>query len=383
MNNRTKRIISIAATVTVTCIGGAFAFHSLHQEEHGAAPKSNYERDNSVSALNPNGSELVVRVFTISRENDGAKEQSFTGTLQPRYVSNVGFRVAGKILERKIELGQNVRKGDLLFRLDPEDLELQLRVTEADSISAKSVLTQANAEEHRLAQLRSSGSISQSDYDLAVATRDVASARVDSAQRRWKLAQNQRAYCDLVADSDGLILSISAEAGQVVSVGQPVLQLMQSDLLEASVNLPEGFAKQAQSSKATVTFWSRKDSCLKAELRELSPVADPVSRTYDARFRLLDRVDDLTIGMTATVTLTEEGIYGLAVPSTSISSRQEKAVVWRIVNQNRVEAVPVEVVQYKSKSAIVVGDLKAGDRIVSAGVQRIDENVTVRIWESK
>jgi len=381
MKRQTRGIVAIVAVITVTSIGGAFAFQNLYQGVKGVAPKSNYERVSSLEKLKSNGSELVVRAFTIGSDGNHGKEHTFTGTLQPRYTASVGFRLAGKILERKVELGQRIRKGDLLFRLDPEDVELQLRVAEAEQISAQSLLTQAKAEERRQSQLRSSGSASQSEYDLATATLAVASARLDSSARRLKLAENQRTYCDLVADADGLVLAIQAEAGQVVNIGQPVLQVMQQTELEASVNLPEGVAADLLKANATVRFWSRKDLELRTELRELSPVADPSSRTYDARFRIVDPAENLTIGMTATVVLRESDSDGITIPLAAISSRNETPVVWRVLSDNRVEAVPVELLQYKSETAVIRGALKSGDRIVSAGVQRIDENVTVRIWE--
>ena len=389
MKQRKRKIAGIAALVVATTLGGAFAYHSLHSEadEHVAA----YELSGHPK-LNPNGSELVVRTFQIGSAGAIASRgasQTFTGSLQPRYMASVGFRVAGKISERKVEIGQRIRKGQVLFRLDPEDTELQLHVAEADENSAQSLFVQASAEERRLAQLRSSGSVSQSDYDLAVATRDVAAARVESAKRRLTLAKNQRAYFDLTADSDGLITAISAEAGQVVNIGQPVLQVMQNSELEAVVSLPEGLVPDVRRLCATATFWSRPGLELQAELRELSPMADPVSRTFDARFKLLESASDLSIGMTVSIRLSDDTSNGIAVPLTSISGRNQHPIVWRLRREKggadsaRVEAVSIDVVQYKSDYAIVHGDLKVGDDIVSAGVQRIDENAIVRIWEVK
>jgi multidrug efflux system membrane fusion protein len=384
-----KRKIAVIATIVVaTTIGGAFAIHSLHGETEDHVPAhspSNHPK------LNPNGSELVVRTFRIGGDPNGQSSgtsHTFTGSLQPRYLASVGFRVAGKIAERKVELGQQIQKGQILYRLDPEDSELQLRVAESDYLSAQSLLSQATAEESRLATLRKSKSVSQSEYDLALSVRDVAAARVESSKQRLTLAQNQRAYFDLAADSDGLVTSILAEAGQVVNIGQPVLQVMQQNELEAIVSLPEGLIPDVKRFCATALFWSRPGLELRAELRELSPIADPVSRTYDARFRLLDSAPDLAIGMTASIRLTDESSSGIAVPITAIASRNSLPIVWRAVrdakrsDSARVEAVSVEVIQYRSDGAIVRGHLEQGDEIISAGVQRIDEQVTVRIWEA-
>ena len=380
-----RKVVGIVAAIAVISVGGAFAYHNLQSKEWLGPVAHSKPETESGEKLNPNGSELVVRAYLIEADSQARRAMhTFTGTLQPRYLASVGFRVSGKISERNVELGEHVRKGQVLFRLNPDDSELQLRVAEADQVSAMSMLKQATAEEARLIQLRASGSVSQSDYDLALSTRDVAIARVDGAARRLTLAKNQRTYFDLIADSDGLVTSIQAEAGQVVAVGQPVLQIMQNDELEVVVSLPEGLVGEVRKLSAIATLWSRSELKLRAELRELSPIADSASRTYDAKFRLLDQAKDLAIGMTASIQLSDPKESGITVPLTSISSRNDHPIVWRIEPQTgKVEAIPVDVIEYRSDTAIIRGELQQGDRIVSAGVQRIDENVKVRVWETR
>lgn len=378
-------MVGIIAAIGVTSIGGAFAYRNLSSKESVALATHSKPEAAFQSKRNPNGSELVVRAYVVEANSRASgATHVFTGTLQPRYLASVGFRVSGKISERSVELGQHVRKGQVLFRLNPDDSELQLRVAEADQVSALSMLKQATAEEARLSQLRASGSVSQSDYDLALSTRDVAIARVDGAARRLTLAKNQRTYFDLVADSDGLVTSIQAEAGQVVAVGQPVLQIMQNDELEVVVSLPEGLVGEVRKLSAIATLWSRSELKLRAELRELSPMADSASRTYDAKFRLLDHANDLAIGMTASIQLSDPKESGITVPLTSISSRNDQPIVWRIEpHTGKVVAIFVDVIEYRSDTAIIRGELQQGDRIVSAGVQRIDENVKVRVWDTR
>lgn len=379
-----KRRILIAATLLVIAsIGAAFAYNNLQSEQNRTEPAQ--PGDLTSRHLNPNGSELVVRAFTIQSSSDAAgAKHAFTGTLQPRYQTSVAFRVAGKISERIVEVGQRVKKGEVLFRLDPEDLVLQLHVAEADQISALALFKQSTAEQNRLLQLRSTGSVSLSEYELALASRDVAKARADVTDRRLALATNQRTYCDLIADSDGLVTSIQAEAGQVVNVGQAVLQVMRTDELEVIVSLPEYLVADVKKLRATASFWSRPGLELQAELRELSPMADPISRMYDARFKLKESAPDLTIGMTASILLSNSVQDGIGIPITSIASRNELPIVWRIESDSgRVEAVVVDIIQYRNETAIVRGPFRSGDRIVSAGVQRVDENSRVRVWESK
>ena len=382
-----KRVLFTATVVVVTSIGAGFAYHNLQTDPNssGSSITTAADRERGASpSMNHNGTELVVRAFSIEPDSAPGTKHAFTGTVQPRYHAAMAFRVAGKISERLVEVGQRIKKGQTLFRIDPEDFELQLRVAEADKVSAVSLLQQTTAEELRLKKLRSSGSVSQSDYDLGLANRDVAKARVDAAERRLTLAMNQRTYCDLLADSDGIVTSIQAEAGQVVNIGQSVLQLTQTDELEAVVSLPEHLVSSVKNMKAMAKFWSNASNELPAELRELSPMADPVSRTYDAKFRFSQPPRELAIGMTVTISLNADSDQGICIPITAIAARNDAPIVWRIdPNQGHVEAIPIEVIEYRNETAVVRGSFHATDRIVSAGTQRIDEKSRVRVWEYK
>ena len=372
-----KRIATAAMILGLLAAGAAFAFHNFgHNGEH--------EPTKFEPTLAPNGTELVVRAFTIESDSQMQGSTSgFTGTLEPRYQSQLGFRVAGKIASRHVEVGDRVQAGDILFRLDPTDYDLQLRVAESDLASAKSTVAQAMAEEQRLRNLRTTGSVSQSEYDLSLASRDVAAARVESAEKKLQLAKNQRQYCDLTADADGLLVSISGEAGQVVNVGQSIAQITKGTELEAVVNIPENRVRDIKTLSSRIRFWSHPDLDIASELRELSPIADPVSRTYVAKFRLLSDSPLLSIGMTATVHLSAYEATGVCIPITSISRNGELASVWKIEKSGEVTACPIDVIQYRDNTAIVRGPLRAGDQIVSAGVQRVDEHVRVRVWNAK
>lgn len=372
-----KRILSIALGVAVSGMGAAFAYHNFSHGDHRVPTKFVHE-------LEQNGTELVVRAYRIPSEIDSASRVSFTGSVQPRYQTPIGFRVAGKISERHVELGDCVKRGDLLFTLDPTDYDLNLRVAESDLISARSTLTQAAAEERRLAQLRNTGAVSLSEYDMSLAARDVAQARLDSAMKRLELAKNQREYCGLRADFDGLITAIQGEAGQVVNIGQTVVQLMQGKELEAVISIPENRLALVRDLKPTISFWSNPNAIAAAKLREISPIADPVSRTYDAKFTFLEGASDLSIGMTATVHLAAPNQNGIPIPVSAIANNLDQTVVWRIDDkEGSVESVPIEVAQIRNDTAMVRGPLQPNDLLVSAGVQRIDEKVRVRVWNSK
>jgi len=329
-----------------------------------------------------NGTELLVRAMTIQDPNASQpKGRSYTGTLQARYQAMLGFRVGGKIIARHVQAGERVHQGDVLMQLDCEDAELQLQVAQSDLGAARAQVFQTDAEEKRLVTLLGSQSVGQSDYDLAFTAREVARARLQAAEHRLLLAQNQRAYCDLKADADGLVTQIPTEVGQVVAAGQPVLQWIQGDELEALVSVPETMLSEIKHLRVEITFWSRPGLRIAGRLREVSPVADPASRTYDARFTLLDPPPELALGMTATVHLVSKEYLGIPIPMSAIANANGTPNVWKIASDGSLTAVPIDIVQYESHRALVRGDLAHGDLIASAGVQRLDENCRVRVWK--
>lgn len=329
-----------------------------------------------------NGTQLLVRAYTIPDGSGGATSQrTFSGTLQARYQSLLGFRVAGKIIERHVEVGDRVAKGQVLFRLDPTDFDLQIQVAESDLEAAKSQLIQNEAEERRLAELRLTRSTSQSDYELALAARDTARARLRAAENRWMMAKNQRDYAELAADQDGLVTKIMVEVGQVVSPGQPLVHWVQGSDLEAVVSIPESLQRMLDQRNATIRFWSRPDLTVRGLLREISPVADPLSRTYDARFTLIDPPRDLALGLTATVVIDQAETDAILIPMGSIAQSDTDPIVWRIAKDGSVEPVVVEILKYGPQRAWIRGPLTPGDQIVSAGVQRIDTQCRVRVWQ--
>jgi len=362
----------------VVCTLSAWIFGSNHQSSHEAERKIP-----ATSRLAPtNGSQVLVRVYTVPDPmKDRRSVRSLVGTLQPRYQSPLGFRIGGKVIARHVETGDRVVQGQVLMQLDPVDATLQVEVADSDWNAAKSQLAQVEAEANRLRPLVSNGSASKSEYDFATAARDTARARLEAAERRKKLAENQREYCDLKADRDGLVTSVIAEIGQVVAAGQPVMQWMQGDELEAGVSVPESMHREIRNLMAEVTFWSRPGLKLQGRLRELSPIANPPSRMYDARFELIDPPADLALGMTASVHLMDSDSVGIPIPMSALAQRSGQPVVWRVQSDGTLQSVEVSIVRYETEHAIVRGDLCQGDQLVSAGVQKLDPECRVRVWK--
>src|SRR5215467_3218728 len=236
-----------------------------------------------------------------------AREQAsrdFVGVVRARYETDLGFRVAGKIVSRVVNMGDRVQADDVVARLDPRDFKLQVESAEAELAAATSSLAQAAADEERYATLKSRGFAAVAEFDRKKAARDEAEGRLERAKRALDLARNQLAYTDLKAGVDGVITATLAEPGQVVAVGQAVARLAHRGEKEAVVALPETWLAEARASRASVRLWSDPDRRFAAQLRELSPQADPATRTYAARFTIPDADDTVALGMTATVALT-------------------------------------------------------------------------------
>src|SRR5271170_3117290 len=242
------------------------------------------DQETEASRAEPTRPVLVVEAHYAPRE----QAQVLAGVVKARIESDLAFRIAGKMATRLVDTGALVHKGDALAELDDADFGLQLEEAEAEQSSAKAALVQAEAEERRLTTLAKQGWTANADFDKARSAADQARAAVVHADRAVSLARNAIDYATLRADADGVISAASAEAGQVVAVGAPIVRLAHADEREAAVSVPETLVDRARSDSARVEFWALPGVSVNARLRELSPTSDPATRTYPARFSLVD-----------------------------------------------------------------------------------------------
>jgi RND family efflux transporter MFP subunit len=316
-----------------------------------------------------------------------AREQSsrdFVGVVRARYETDLGFRVAGKIVTRLVNVGDQVQADDVVAQLDPRDFKLQVESAEAELAAATSNLAQAAADEQRYATLKSRGFAAVADFDRKKATKDEAEGRLERAKRALELARNQLAYTDLKAGADGVITATLAEPGQVVAIGQAVARLAHRGEKEAVVALPETSLGEAHASRATVRLWSDPDRRFAAHLRELSPQADPATRTYAARFTIADADDTVALGMTATVTLTRAAEAPIAkLPLAAILNRGTGPTVYVIDDSDTLALRPVKVAAFTENAALVTAGLADGDKVVTLGVQKLVAGTRVRAVEAQ
>lgn len=316
---------------------------------------------------------------TLPREGR-ADSKRYTGIVQARVQSDLGFRVAGKILERVVSEGEKVRRGEVLLRLDPLDLDLSFAAQQANVEAAQARLVQARADEARHSELLKASAVSKQEYERTREALDSATAQIEAAKALAKVSDNSSQYTILTADADGVVVRTMGEPGQVVGPGQVVVQLAHEGPREASVNLPEG-KRPLLASKASAKLFGQ-EKTYPAVLRQLSDAADPRSRTFEARYVLQEEAALASIGSTVTITITEESDSvksALALPVGSVYNRGEGPGVWILRNGKEVSFQPVELVSIGEEEALVKGAVTRGDLVVSLGAHLLHEGQNVRI----
>jgi RND family efflux transporter MFP subunit len=309
--------------------------------------------------------------------------RSFVGTIRPRIETDMGFRVPGKIAKRLVEVGQTVDVGQPLATLDEVDLKLQAEQAEAERRAATGVLAQAGAAETRAKELRGKGWSTDAQLDQAKAAADEARARLNRAERSVELTNNSLSYATLVADTRGVVTATLIDAGQVVASGQTAIRVARFAEKEAVVSIPETLLGRAKDGTASVTLWSEPDKKYTAKLREIAPNADPATRTYLAKFSLPDAGDKVSLGMTATLTLSDPATERVArLPLSALFSQGGDPSLYIVDTAGEVVLKPVAVKSYETKDVVITGGVDEGARVVVLGVQKLDPAQKVRVVSS-
>lgn len=307
--------------------------------------------------------------------------RTFVGTVRPRIESELAFRVGGKVAERYVQTGQRVKAGATLARLDETDLRLQREQAEAEVTAARASLAQAEAEDKRIVALRRDGWSTASAVDRQRAAVEEARGRLNRAERSVSLAANNLAYATLTADADGVVTATSIEPGQVIAQGQAAVRVARLDSREAVVSIPETLIDRVRRAEASVSLWSEPGKSFKGTLRELSPSADPGTRTYLARFTIEKAPDDLEFGLTASVTIGDQNDEKVArLPLSALYNDGAGPSVF-VVNpaDGSLSLKKVEVLSYEAREVIIRGGIVDGDQVVTLGVQKLDVGQKVRI----
>jgi multidrug efflux system membrane fusion protein len=307
--------------------------------------------------------------------------ETYAGEVRARYESALGFRIAGKIQRRLVDVGARVAKGDVLAVLEPEDVELQAASARAQVAWAKADLALAQAELERHASMLEKHYISQALYDARKNAHEAAAAKLTQAQAQLRVAQNQAEYTELRADADGVITAIAAEIGQVVAAGQPIATLAHDGDLEVLISVPENRVTEfATEQPVLVEIWAKDNARVDGKVREIAPEADPRTRTYDVRVTLTGEAPAVQLGMTARVYL-DAGADAttLLVPLTALHAKNGQPALWVVdPRTHQVRLAPVTVGQYREEGVAITGGLSPAQWIVTVGVQKLAEGQVVR-----
>jgi RND family efflux transporter MFP subunit len=319
----------------------------------------------------------LVRVATVG--STGQADREFTGVVSARVQSDLGFRVPGKIVERLVDTGQTVRKGQPLMRIDRTDLALAT-VAQAGSVeAARAKALQTAADEKRYRDLVSAGAVSASAYDQAKAAADAAKAQLDAAQAQAGVARNQAGYSVLLADADGVVVETLAEPGQVVTAGQTVVRLAHAGPREATISLPETIRPAIGSTASAAIFNSATTGI--ARLRQLSDAADAQTRTFDARYVLEGAAATAPLGATVRISVPDaKAAGGTTVPLGAIYDGGHGPGVWIVAGRPlQVSWRPVQVAGLGDEVATVTGGLRVGEHFVALGAHYLHQGEAVRV----
>lgn len=312
----------------------------------------------------------------------GSVSRSFTGVVAARVQSDLGFRVSGKVLERLVDAGQTVQRGQPLMRVDPVDLKLAAHAQQEAVSAARARAQQTAEDEARYRDLRGTGAISASAYDQAKAAADAAKAQLSAAQAQADVARNASRYAELVADGDGVVVETLAEPGQVVNAGQAVVRLAHAGRREAVIQLPETL-RPAIGSVAQAAIFGKDGTSVPAKLRQLSDAADRLTRTFEARYVLSGELANAPLGATVTIQIPDglATVQGnLQVPLGALFDAGKGSGVWVIQGDPaKVTWRSVTIVRLGDEGARVAGQVKQGDRIVALGAQLLREGQQVRV----
>jgi multidrug efflux system membrane fusion protein len=298
----------------------------------------------------------------IAGQSAAKSNMVLVGEVKSRYASNQGFRISGKIVERKVEVGSFVKKGQVLARLDATDTNLGAQAATADVRAAESSYALAQSEVERQRTLFNKKFISASALDMREAELKTSAARLQQVKAQAAVSGNQSRYTALIADQDGVVTQIQAEPGQVVEAGAVIAQVVDNKQLEVLVAVPESRIEN---------LWANRERTYIGKVREIAPAANSATRAFDVRVTIVDADEAMKLGMTAGVNFVENAMNAIIVPSTALTQINGKNTVW-VVDKSNV-ANPREVITgpYSEVGVVIKSGLLPNEMVAIAGVHTL------------
>lgn len=313
----------------------------------------------------------VVMVAQPNTTHDELK--SYAGEVQARQQTALAFRVAGQITERYVDVGDRIKVGQVLAKLDVQDAQLQLNSAQAQLDAAKSAAKIAEDEFKRFQQLLPINAVSRSQYDVVENQFKSAISNLKQAQSNYAVSSNQTGYNQLIANKNGVITQRDIEVGQVVAAGQAAYQVAIDGDREVVIGIPEQAITQIKvGQNAWITLWSKPEERFAAYVREISPAADQ-SRTFSVKVALKEGQSAIQLGQSARVFFSSSAHNVLSVPLSSVSATENQPYVWVVNTDHTIRKVAVSVGAFGKESVPVIQGLKAADWVVVGGVHLLRE----------
>lgn len=369
---------TVLVVVVVAVLFGLFAFMFRRDRESDIA-RSEAQKEPAIS---------YVKVVTVGEDADNPVSLTYSGVVRARYESSIAFQVGGRIIERKIDKGDLVKKGDLLMRIDPVDLQLAVDRAQASVTASESNLTLARTNLKRHKELYEKDAVSKLDLDTQQNQFDVAQSSVNSAKTALNEAKQRLSYATLKAETDGVISARSGEVGQVVGAGEEILRMERSAEKEIEIDVPEqrvGLFRNPPKDvggQLQVTFWAYPDLKLPATIREVAPQADSATRTYPVRLSLDNLPPEIQSGMTANVVASAlMSADVVVIPVTAIIQTADTPRVWLLEN-GTIKGRDVEVGSFTGPNDVqILSGLSRGDQVVVNGIHLLAEGMKARKWD--
>ncbi|EPM53312.1 RND family efflux transporter MFP subunit [Pseudomonas syringae pv. actinidiae ICMP 19071] len=307
----------------------------------------------------------------------------FAGNIQARYQSVLGFRVAGRIARRNVDVGSEVKKGDLLATLDPTDQQNNVRGRQGDLANVQAQWINAQAKARRQQELFDRGVGAQAQLDVALTDLKTASSSLEQAKAAAQQARDQLSYSELRSDHDAVVTEWKVEAGQVVTAGQEVVTLARPDIKEAVIDLPAALADQLPRDVVfTVASQLNPDINTTATIREIEPQADRTTRTRRARLSLAETPAAFRLGTAISVTLSSTITARMRLPINALQDIDGKRQIWIVDPQSQtVNPRDVNIISRDNDSFVLANGVKAGEKVVSAGVNSLKPGQKVKVDE--
>lgn len=322
-----------------------------------------------------------VLAMKVTQKHSHTAEFTLAGEVTARYTSKVGFRVPGKITKRYVDVGDVVKKGQVLARIDHNDANLNAQAASADVAAAKAQHRLAQQELERSKQLFAKKFISKSALDRQLAQYDASLAQLKQAKSHAVVSGNQSVYTRLVADKAGMIAQVKAEPGQVVSAGQPIATIIDLQSLEVAIPVPESAITQLQlGDLVTVHTWANASKVYHGKVREIPPAANAKTRAFDVRVSIVDADDAVKVGMTAEVGFVEssDATAHIMIPSAAVTAKKNQTVAWVITKEGYAKMQAIEIGEFSEHGIPIISGLQVGDTVAIAGVHKLIEGQLVR-----